>query len=122
MPKAWTIVRSASPAENEASALRLGTLFGRLRGHGLRLRTPSGADAVQVPAISGPGELGLRPGDVLVVATKSQDSVGVLSEWARQPVAKMQYCAVTVSHRLCHNPSQCPTVRGRVGVPRPTGG
>ncbi len=58
-----------------------------LRGHGLRLRTPSGTDTVQVQAIGGPGEIGLRPGDVLVVATKSQDSVAVLSEWAGQPVA-----------------------------------
>ena len=47
----------------------------------------SGTDTVQVHAIGGPGEIGLRPGDVLVVATKSQDSVAVLSEWAGQPVA-----------------------------------
>ena len=58
-----------------------------LRAQGLRLSTPSGTHTVAVPAIGGPGEVGLRPGDVLVVATKSQDSVAVLSEWARRPVA-----------------------------------
>jgi 2-dehydropantoate 2-reductase len=58
-----------------------------LRDRGLRLSTPSGTGTVRVPAIGGPGEIGLRPGDVLVVATKSQDSVAVLSEWAGRPVA-----------------------------------
>jgi 2-dehydropantoate 2-reductase len=58
-----------------------------LRGHGLRLSTPSGTHTVALPAIGGPGEVGLRSGDVLVVATKSQDSVAVLSEWAGRPVA-----------------------------------
>jgi 2-dehydropantoate 2-reductase len=58
-----------------------------LRAHGLRLSTPSGTDTVMAPAIGGPDEIDLRPGDVLVVATKSQDSVAVLTEWARRPVA-----------------------------------
>jgi 2-dehydropantoate 2-reductase len=58
-----------------------------LRRHGLRLSTPSGTDTVPAPAVGGPDEIDLRPGDVLVVATKSQDSVAVLTEWAGRPVA-----------------------------------
>jgi 2-dehydropantoate 2-reductase len=58
-----------------------------LRARGLRLGTPSGPQVLPIPAIGGPGELDLRPDDVLVVATKSQDSVAVLAEWARQPVS-----------------------------------
>ena len=74
-------------AGHEVVLTARGAHLDALRGHGLRLRTPSGTDTIQLPAISGPGEIGLRPDDVLVVATKSQDSVAVLSEWARQPVA-----------------------------------
>ena len=58
-----------------------------LRDRGLRLSTPRGIGHRPAQAIGGPGEIGLRPGDVLVVATKSQDSAAVLSEWAGQPVA-----------------------------------
>lgn len=58
-----------------------------LRSGGLRLATPLGTRTIQVPAAGGPDEVDLRPGDVLVLATKSQDSVSVLTEWARQPVA-----------------------------------
>jgi 2-dehydropantoate 2-reductase len=57
-----------------------------LRARGLRLSTPQGTDTVAAAAIGGPDEIDLRPGDVLVVATKSQDSVAVLNEWAGRPV------------------------------------
>jgi len=58
-----------------------------LRGHGLRLGTPFGPETVSVPAIGGPEEIDLAPSDVLLVTTKPQDSVNVLSQWARRPVA-----------------------------------
>src|ERR1700761_5471426 len=58
-----------------------------LRADGLRLSTPAGTDTLKIPAVGGPGELELRPGDVLVLAAKSQDSVSLLAEWARRPVA-----------------------------------
>jgi 2-dehydropantoate 2-reductase len=58
-----------------------------LRARGLRLSTPQGTDTVAAAAIGGPDEIDLRPGDVLVLATKSQDSVAVLTEWAGRPVA-----------------------------------
>jgi 2-dehydropantoate 2-reductase len=57
-----------------------------LRRHGLRLSTPFGQETVNVPAIGDPAEIDLEPSDVLVLATKSQDSVDLLSQWARRPV------------------------------------
>src|SRR6202035_2073319 len=74
-------------AGHEVVLTARGAHLGALRRHGLRLSTPSGTDTVAAPAISGPAEIDLRPGDVLVVATKSQDSVAVLTEWAGRPVA-----------------------------------
>jgi 2-dehydropantoate 2-reductase len=58
-----------------------------LRARGLRLSTPSGADTLRIPAVGGPDEVELRAGDVLILATKAQDSVPVLAEWASRPVA-----------------------------------
>jgi len=64
-----------------------GAHLAALRESGLRFGTPSGTEVLPIPAVGGPGELDLRADDVLVVATKSQDSVDVLAEWARQPVS-----------------------------------
>ncbi len=57
-----------------------------LRARGLRLVTPAGESTLRIPAVGGPGELGLRDGDVLVLAVKSQDAEAVLAEWAWTPV------------------------------------
>jgi 2-dehydropantoate 2-reductase len=74
-------------AGHEVVLVARGAHLDALRGGGLRLDTPQGTEVVRVPAIGGPNEIGLTPSDVLVVATKSQDSVAVLSEWASRPVA-----------------------------------
>jgi 2-dehydropantoate 2-reductase len=57
-----------------------------LRAHGLRLATPMGTHTLPIPAVAGPAELDLRRGDVLILSTKGQDTVGVLEQWAWQPV------------------------------------
>jgi 2-dehydropantoate 2-reductase len=57
-----------------------------LRARGLTLATPLGTDTLPVPAVAGPGELTLTPDDVLILAVKSQDTVGAVAEWAWQPV------------------------------------
>jgi 2-dehydropantoate 2-reductase len=57
-----------------------------LRSQGLRLATPGGTETLAIPAVGGPGELTLRDRDVLVLATKGQDTAGVLDDWAWQPV------------------------------------
>lgn len=56
-----------------------------LRARGLTLATPLGTDTLRIPAVGGPGELTLTPDDVLILAVKSQDTVGVLADWAWQP-------------------------------------
>ena len=71
---------------HEVVLVARGAHLAALREGGLRLGTPQGTDVVSVPAIGGADEIGLTPSDVLVVATKSQDSAAVLSEWAGQPV------------------------------------
>jgi 2-dehydropantoate 2-reductase len=82
-----TIGGGLALAGHEVVLTARGAHLAALRAHGLRLRTPRGTDVVPVPAIGGPDEIGLRPGDALIVTTKSQDSVGVLSQWAGRPVA-----------------------------------
>ncbi len=58
-----------------------------LRTGGLTVATADGVRHVHPPAAAGPSEVDLRPGDVLVVAVKSQDTVAVLEAWADRPVA-----------------------------------
>ena len=59
-----------------------------LRRDGLRLLTPDSDLRLAVPAVAGPAELGeLRRDDVLVLCVKSQDTAGVLNQWAQAPVA-----------------------------------
>jgi 2-dehydropantoate 2-reductase len=53
-----------------------------MRSHGLRIRTPTEDVTVPVAAVSGPGDVQLRTDDVLVLATKTQQLMPVLSEWA----------------------------------------
>ncbi|KJK58238.1 ketopantoate reductase family protein [Saccharothrix sp. ST-888] len=58
-----------------------------LRTGGLRFATPEGVRALPIPTVTSPGEIGLRPDDVLVLAVKTQHTEGVLAEWAPRPVA-----------------------------------
>ena len=57
-----------------------------LRARGLTLATPFGTDMLRIPAVGGPEDLTLTPADVLILAVKSQDTAGVLADWAWQPV------------------------------------
>ena len=53
-----------------------------LRGHGLRYLRPDGEHVLPIPAVAGPAEITLRADDVLVLATKSQDTAAALETWA----------------------------------------
>ena len=57
-----------------------------LQGSGLRLRTPSEDVRLDVPAVGSPDEVRLTPGDVLVLATKTQQAGEALRTWADVPV------------------------------------
>jgi 2-dehydropantoate 2-reductase len=58
-----------------------------LRADGLTLSTPLGTAKLAIPAVAGPAEVELRPGDVLILGAKTQDVAALLDEWAWQPVA-----------------------------------
>jgi thiosulfate/3-mercaptopyruvate sulfurtransferase len=62
----------------QLAALRAGTL---------RYARPDGTRLLRLSAAAGPGEAALRDGDVLVLATKTQDADPVLADWAWRPVA-----------------------------------
>ncbi|MEU5692104.1 2-dehydropantoate 2-reductase N-terminal domain-containing protein [Actinosynnema sp. NPDC020468] len=57
-----------------------------LRANGLRYIRPDGVTTVRLPVVGEPGELGLKPDDLLVLATKTQDADAALAAWAWQPV------------------------------------
>lgn len=74
-------------AGHEVVLVARGAHLEALRGDGLRLATPLGTDVLDIEAVGGPDEVGLRRDDVLILATKTQDAAALLAEWARQPVA-----------------------------------
>ncbi|MDA0647218.1 ketopantoate reductase family protein [Nonomuraea ferruginea] len=58
-----------------------GAHYETLRERGLRLITPGSDQVIDIPATDGP--VPARDGDVLIVATKSQDTVAALDPWPR---------------------------------------
>lgn len=64
-----------------------GAALDAIRSRGLVHRRPDGPHVVPLAVAAGPEEVSLTGDDVLVVATKSQDAAGVLTQWAWQPVA-----------------------------------
>ena len=71
---------------HEVVLVARGAHLDALRAKGLTLATPDGTSTLDIPAVAGPGELGLREDDVLLLATKTQDAEPLLAEWAWQPV------------------------------------
>ncbi|WP_061299542.1 ketopantoate reductase family protein [Herbidospora cretacea] len=59
-----------------------GSHLAALRSTGLRFVTPNGSETLPIPAVGGPADLELREGDVLIVATKTQDTTAALEAWA----------------------------------------
>lgn len=57
-----------------------------LRERGLDYVRPDGVHRLALPVAGGPDEVELRAGDVLVLATKSQDTEAAVAQWAWQPV------------------------------------
>ncbi|MEZ7129587.1 ketopantoate reductase family protein [Nonomuraea sp. AD125B] len=58
-----------------------GAHLAALRADGLRFITPEGAETLRIPAAGGP--VPARADDVLILATKSQDTVAALDGWSR---------------------------------------
>ncbi len=56
-----------------------------LQSRGLELRSPQGTAVLPIPAVGDPGELDLGPSDVVLLATKTQDTVGALRQLGDAP-------------------------------------
>ncbi|HEU5420442.1 MAG TPA: 2-dehydropantoate 2-reductase N-terminal domain-containing protein [Streptosporangiaceae bacterium] len=72
---------------HEVILVARGAHHAALRQAGLRFVTPAGAVSFSIPVASGPAEVALQAGDVLIVAVKVQDAAAALDAWAWQPVA-----------------------------------
>ena len=56
-----------------------------LQSRGLELRSPQGTAVLPIPAVGDAAELDLGPSDVVLLATKTQDTVGALRQLADAP-------------------------------------
>ena len=81
-----TIGGRLAASGHEVVLVARGAHLDALKARGLRLATPDGTSTLDIPAVTGPGELGLREDDVLLLATKTQDAEPLLADWAWQPV------------------------------------
>ncbi len=81
-----TIGGCLSQSGHDVVLVARGAHLDALRAEGLRLVTPMGTQELRIPAVAGPAELELRAGDVLILSTKGQDTVGAAEQWAWQPV------------------------------------
>ena len=63
-----------------------GAQLAALRDGQVRYARPDGTRRLELPAIGDPSEIELAPGDVLVLATKTQDVEPVIAQWAPRPV------------------------------------
>jgi 2-dehydropantoate 2-reductase len=69
-------------AGKEVVFVARGAHLDALRSEGLTLVDTDGTARLPIHAVAGPGEVSLRPGDVLVLAVKSQDTSAALETWA----------------------------------------
>jgi 2-dehydropantoate 2-reductase len=69
-------------AGHDVTLIARGAQLEALRSGGLTLQTPDGDETLPVRAVGSPAEAGIRPGDVVILATKSQDSVAALDALA----------------------------------------
>jgi 2-dehydropantoate 2-reductase len=81
-----TIGGKLAATGHEVVLVARGAHLDALRAKGLTLATPDGTSTLDIPAVGGPAEVGLREDDVLILATKTQDAEPMLTDWAWQPV------------------------------------
>ncbi|HWH93765.1 MAG TPA: rhodanese-like domain-containing protein [Baekduia sp.] len=73
-------------AGHDVALIARGAQLSAARRDGITYARPDGARKLRVPVVGGPDELALREGDILVLATKSQDAQAALEAWAPRPV------------------------------------
>ncbi|MEX5709050.1 rhodanese-like domain-containing protein [Parafrankia sp. FMc6] len=81
-----TVAAQLHGAGIDAVLVARGANLEALRAGGLRYIRPDSDRRLPLPAVGGPDEIDLLPGDVLVLATKSQDTEALVAQWAWQPV------------------------------------
>ena len=74
-----TVAAQLHRAGIETVLVARGAHLAALREHGLRYLRPDGSHVLRIPVAGGPADVSIRPGDVLVLATKSQDTASALS-------------------------------------------
>ncbi|GIM95014.1 hypothetical protein Ato02nite_068070 [Paractinoplanes toevensis] len=77
-----------------------GTHLEALRANGLRYVRPDGEHSLHPPVVSGPAEAELAEGDVLLLATKTQDTAAAVAAWAWQPVKRADGSTGTAAAEL----------------------
>lgn len=82
-----TVAAELTDAGFEVVVVARGANLQALRERGLRYIRPDSDRHIPIRAAGGPDELALRADDVLVLATKSQDSEALLQQWSWRPVA-----------------------------------
>jgi 2-dehydropantoate 2-reductase len=65
-------------AEREVVVIARGAHLAAIQAGGLRLETPNEVFVAEMPAVAHPSEVAWRPDDVVVLATKTQDSTAAL--------------------------------------------
>jgi 2-dehydropantoate 2-reductase len=69
-------------AGHDVTLIARGAQLEALRAGGLTLQTPDGDATLPLRAVGSPAEVGIEPGDVVILAVKSQDSVAALEALA----------------------------------------
>lgn len=65
---------------HEVVAVARGAHLEAIRERGLRVDSPGASEVVAMPAVAHPGEIEWREGDVVLLAMKTQDTVGALDD------------------------------------------
>jgi 2-dehydropantoate 2-reductase len=81
-----TFAAELQRAGREVAVVARGSQLTALRAGQLRYARPDGTRPLSLPGIGAPDEIELADGDVLVLATKTQDVEPVIAQWARRPV------------------------------------
>jgi thiosulfate/3-mercaptopyruvate sulfurtransferase len=81
-----TFAAELQRAGREVVLVARGSQLAALRAGQLRYARPDGTRPLSLPGIGAPDEIELADGDVLVLATKTQDVEPVIAQWARRPV------------------------------------
>jgi ketopantoate reductase len=83
-----TFAAELQRAGREVVVVARGSQLAALRAGQLRYARPDGTRPLSLPGIGAPDEIELADGDVLVLATKTQDVEPVIAQWARRPVRR----------------------------------